>query len=102
MSEFASMYMTQGRLPGWFNRLFASARVVAPIKKLGEGGAPDGRLVAVGEAERRGAEWAVVDNMKEAYVSPGLEVRFDKMHEDNADMEAALREAPADISSGPS
>eukprot|EP00873_Tetraselmis_striata_P044075 jgi/Tetstr1/464339/TSEL_009135.t1 len=68
MSEVASMYL-QGRLPGWFNRLFASARLVAPFKKLGEGRAPDVRHVAVGEAERRAAERAVVDNMKEAYVS---------------------------------
>eukprot|EP00873_Tetraselmis_striata_P010489 jgi/Tetstr1/430753/TSEL_020538.t1 len=68
MSEVASMYL-QGRLPGWFNRLFASARLVAPVKKLGEGRAPDVRHVAVGEAERRAAERAVVDNMKEAYVS---------------------------------
>eukprot|EP00873_Tetraselmis_striata_P018615 jgi/Tetstr1/438879/TSEL_027388.t1 len=68
MSEVASMYL-RGRLPGWFNRLFASARLVAPVKKLGEARAPDVRPVAVGEAERRAAEWAVVDNMKEAYVS---------------------------------
>eukprot|EP00873_Tetraselmis_striata_P016156 jgi/Tetstr1/436420/TSEL_025250.t1 len=68
MSEVASMYL-QGRLPGWFNRLFASARLVAPVKKLGEGRAPDVRPVAVGEAERRAGERAVVDNMKEAYVS---------------------------------
>eukprot|EP00873_Tetraselmis_striata_P039930 jgi/Tetstr1/460194/TSEL_005509.t1 len=68
MSEVASMYL-QGRLPGWFNRLFASARLVAPVKKLGEGRAPDVRHVAVGEAERRAAERAVVDNMKEAYAS---------------------------------
>eukprot|EP00873_Tetraselmis_striata_P001648 jgi/Tetstr1/421912/TSEL_012812.t1 len=68
MSEVASMYL-QGRLPGWFNRLFASARLVAPFKKLGEGRAPDVRTLAVGEAERRAAERAVVDNMKEAYVS---------------------------------
>eukprot|EP00873_Tetraselmis_striata_P019799 jgi/Tetstr1/440063/TSEL_028422.t1 len=68
MSEVASMYL-QGRLPGWFNRLFASARLVALVKKLGEGRSPDVRPVAVGEAERRAAERAVVDNMKEAYVS---------------------------------
>eukprot|EP00873_Tetraselmis_striata_P043105 jgi/Tetstr1/463369/TSEL_008291.t1 len=68
MSEVASMYL-QGRLPGWFNRLFTSARLVAPVKKLGEGRTPDVRHVAVGEAERRAAERAVVDNMKEAYVS---------------------------------
>eukprot|EP00873_Tetraselmis_striata_P009766 jgi/Tetstr1/430030/TSEL_019891.t1 len=68
MSEVASMYL-QGRLPGWFNRLFASARLVAHVKKLGEKRAPDVRPVAVGEAERRAAERAVVDNMKEAYVS---------------------------------
>eukprot|EP00873_Tetraselmis_striata_P039985 jgi/Tetstr1/460249/TSEL_000484.t1 len=68
MSEVASMYL-QGRLPGWFNQLFASARLVAPVKKLGESGAPDVRAVAVGEAERRAAERAVMDNMKEAYVS---------------------------------
>eukprot|EP00873_Tetraselmis_striata_P033323 jgi/Tetstr1/453587/TSEL_003982.t1 len=68
MSEVASMYL-QGRLPGWFNRLFASARLVAPVKKLGEERAPDVRHVAVGEAERRAAGRAVVDNMKEAYVS---------------------------------
>eukprot|EP00873_Tetraselmis_striata_P009598 jgi/Tetstr1/429862/TSEL_019727.t2 len=67
MSEVTSMYL-QGRLPGCFNRLFASARLVAPVKKLGESGAPDVRLVAVGEAEWRAAERAVVDNMKEAYV----------------------------------
>eukprot|EP00873_Tetraselmis_striata_P025312 jgi/Tetstr1/445576/TSEL_033348.t1 len=40
MSEVASMYL-QGRLPGWINQLFASARLVAPVKKLGESGAPD-------------------------------------------------------------
>eukprot|EP00873_Tetraselmis_striata_P037014 jgi/Tetstr1/457278/TSEL_043883.t1 len=68
MSEVASMYL-QGRLPGWFNWLFASARLVAHVKKLGEGRAPDVRPMAVGEAERRAAERAVVDNMKEAYVS---------------------------------
>eukprot|EP00873_Tetraselmis_striata_P020202 jgi/Tetstr1/440466/TSEL_028792.t1 len=68
MSEVASMYL-QGRLPGRFNRLLASARLVAPVKKLGEGRAPDVRPVAVGETERRAAERAVVDNMKEAYVS---------------------------------
>eukprot|EP00873_Tetraselmis_striata_P036179 jgi/Tetstr1/456443/TSEL_043171.t1 len=68
ISEVASMYL-QGRLPGWFNRLFAYARLVAPFKKLGEGRAPDVRHVAVGEAERRAAERAMVDNMKEAYVS---------------------------------
>eukprot|EP00873_Tetraselmis_striata_P003939 jgi/Tetstr1/424203/TSEL_014809.t1 len=68
MSEVASMYL-QGRLPGWFNWLFASARLVAPVKKLGESGAPDVRPVAVGEAERRATELAVVDNIKEAYVS---------------------------------
>eukprot|EP00873_Tetraselmis_striata_P022295 jgi/Tetstr1/442559/TSEL_030657.t1 len=68
MSEVASMHL-QGRLPGWFNRLFASARLVAPVKKLGEGRAPDVRPEAVGEAGRRAAERAVVDNMKEAYVS---------------------------------
>eukprot|EP00873_Tetraselmis_striata_P044660 jgi/Tetstr1/464924/TSEL_009658.t1 len=45
------------------------ARLVAPVKKLGEGRAPDVRHVAVGEAERRAAERAVVDSMKEAYVS---------------------------------
>eukprot|EP00873_Tetraselmis_striata_P000584 jgi/Tetstr1/420848/TSEL_011921.t1 len=68
MSEVASMYL-QGHLPGWFSRLFASTRLVAHVKKLGEGGAPDVRPVAVGEAERRAPERAVVDNMKEAYVS---------------------------------
>eukprot|EP00873_Tetraselmis_striata_P000693 jgi/Tetstr1/420957/TSEL_012017.t1 len=68
MSEVASMYL-EGRLPGWFNRLFASARLVAHVKKLGEGGAPDVRPVEVGKAERRAAEREVVDNMKEAYVS---------------------------------
>eukprot|EP00873_Tetraselmis_striata_P020418 jgi/Tetstr1/440682/TSEL_028990.t1 len=70
MSEVASMYL-QGRLhPGCFNLLFASARPVALVKKLGEGGGPDLRLVAVGEAERLRAERAaVVGNMKEAYVS---------------------------------
>eukprot|EP00873_Tetraselmis_striata_P035163 jgi/Tetstr1/455427/TSEL_042259.t1 len=36
---------------------------------LGEGGAPDVRHAAVGEAERRAAERAVVDKMKEAYAS---------------------------------
>eukprot|EP00873_Tetraselmis_striata_P008172 jgi/Tetstr1/428436/TSEL_018450.t1 len=46
-----------------------STRLVAPVKRLGEGRAPDVRPVAVGEAERRAAERAVVDNMKEAYVS---------------------------------
>eukprot|EP00873_Tetraselmis_striata_P039262 jgi/Tetstr1/459526/TSEL_004893.t1 len=69
MSEVASMYLPVGRLPGWFNGLFASARLVAHVKKLGEGRAPDVRPVAVGEAERRAAEREVVDNMKEAYVS---------------------------------
>eukprot|EP00873_Tetraselmis_striata_P027828 jgi/Tetstr1/448092/TSEL_035391.t1 len=68
MSEAASMYL-QGRLPRWFNRLFASARLVAPVKKPGEGRAPDVRHVAVGDAERRAAERAVVDNMKETYMS---------------------------------
>eukprot|EP00873_Tetraselmis_striata_P024619 jgi/Tetstr1/444883/TSEL_032723.t1 len=68
MSEVASMYL-KGRLPWWFSRLFASARLVAPVKKLGEGRAPDVRHVAVGEAERRAAERAVVDNVTEAYVS---------------------------------
>eukprot|EP00873_Tetraselmis_striata_P010131 jgi/Tetstr1/430395/TSEL_020205.t1 len=68
MSEVASMYL-QGRLPGWYNRLFASTRLVAPVKKLGESGGSDVRHVAVGEAERRAAERAVVDNMKKAYVS---------------------------------
>eukprot|EP00873_Tetraselmis_striata_P004217 jgi/Tetstr1/424481/TSEL_015009.t1 len=68
MSEVASMYL-QGRLSGWFNRLFASARLVALVKKLGEGRAPDVRHVAVGEAERHAAERAVVNDMKEAYVS---------------------------------
>eukprot|EP00873_Tetraselmis_striata_P018658 jgi/Tetstr1/438922/TSEL_027430.t1 len=62
-------YAQTGRMPGWFNRLFASARLVEPVKKLGEGRAPDVRPVAVGEVERRAAERAVVYNMKEAYVS---------------------------------
>eukprot|EP00873_Tetraselmis_striata_P040844 jgi/Tetstr1/461108/TSEL_006247.t1 len=62
LSEVASMYL-QGRRPGWFNRLFASARLVAPIKKLREGRAPDVWHVTVGEAERRAAERAMVDNM---------------------------------------
>eukprot|EP00873_Tetraselmis_striata_P041730 jgi/Tetstr1/461994/TSEL_007066.t1 len=45
--------------------------LVAPVKKLGEGRAPDVWHVAVGEAERRAAERAVVvDDMKEAYMSP--------------------------------
>eukprot|EP00873_Tetraselmis_striata_P019514 jgi/Tetstr1/439778/TSEL_028191.t1 len=134
----------QGRMPGWFNRLFAFAKLVAPVKKLGEGGAPDVRHVSGGRGggARRVAERAVVDNMKEAYVSVqqrestlevidgaarfnaddgyfvvfpehvwpalhafrmpitasvGLKVRFDKMHAYIADMEAARREAPADI-----
>eukprot|EP00873_Tetraselmis_striata_P010399 jgi/Tetstr1/430663/TSEL_020456.t1 len=58
MSEVASMYL-QGRMPGWFNRLFASARLVAHVKKLGEGRAPDERHVAIGEAERwqRSGHW---------------------------------------------
>eukprot|EP00873_Tetraselmis_striata_P006443 jgi/Tetstr1/426707/TSEL_016977.t1 len=57
----------QGCLPGLFNRLFASAKLVAYAKKLGSGGAPDVRHVAIiGEAEQRAAERAVVDNMKEA------------------------------------
>eukprot|EP00873_Tetraselmis_striata_P024008 jgi/Tetstr1/444272/TSEL_032164.t1 len=44
--------------------------LLAPFKKLGEGGAPDVRHVAsVGEAKRRAAGRAVVDNMKEAYMS---------------------------------
>eukprot|EP00873_Tetraselmis_striata_P025529 jgi/Tetstr1/445793/TSEL_033439.t1 len=69
MSEVASMYL-QGCMPGWFNRLFASVRLVAPVKKLGECGVPDVRPMAVGDAERRAAERAVVDDMKaEAYVS---------------------------------
>eukprot|EP00873_Tetraselmis_striata_P029398 jgi/Tetstr1/449662/TSEL_036730.t1 len=63
MSEVASLYL-QGHLPWWFNRLCASARLVAPVKKQNEGGAPDVRPVAVGEAEPRAAERAVVDNMK--------------------------------------
>eukprot|EP00873_Tetraselmis_striata_P013046 jgi/Tetstr1/433310/TSEL_022597.t1 len=70
LSEAASIMYLQGRLPGWFNRLFASARLVDPIKKLGEGGGPDVRPVEVKEAERCVAERAmVVDHMKEAYVS---------------------------------
>eukprot|EP00873_Tetraselmis_striata_P013109 jgi/Tetstr1/433373/TSEL_022658.t1 len=156
--------MRNESLARWFNRLFASARLVTPVKKLGEDGGPDVRPVAVGEAKRRAAERAVVDKMKEAYVSAyelapsqlgvgisagdsmlihgvrliaeklgphgaapfnatdgylvglpehvwpalhafrtcikasvGLEVRFDKMHAYIADMEAARREAPADI-----
>eukprot|EP00873_Tetraselmis_striata_P026025 jgi/Tetstr1/446289/TSEL_033833.t1 len=58
-------------MPGWFNRLFASAiSFVAPGKKFGEGGAPEERhVVTVGEAERRATERAVVDNMKVANVS---------------------------------
>eukprot|EP00873_Tetraselmis_striata_P034492 jgi/Tetstr1/454756/TSEL_041640.t1 len=67
LSEVASMYL-QGRLPGWFNRLFAYAGLVAPVKKLGECEASDVRLVAVREAERRAAERSVVDKM-EACVS---------------------------------
>eukprot|EP00873_Tetraselmis_striata_P012856 jgi/Tetstr1/433120/TSEL_022452.t1 len=59
MSEVASMYL-QGRLPGWFTRIFASARLVAHVKKLGEGRVPDVRPVAVGEAERRATERAVL------------------------------------------
>eukprot|EP00873_Tetraselmis_striata_P014863 jgi/Tetstr1/435127/TSEL_024095.t1 len=159
------MYL-QGRLPGWLNRLLACAGLPAPFEKLSEGGAPDVRPVeSVGEAKHRAAERAVVDNMKEAYVSSedgvqqgaplattpfcvaihfkveecgktldvtygaarfnaadvylvglpehvwpahhafhtsikasmGLEVRFDKMHAYNADMEAGRREAPADM-----
>eukprot|EP00873_Tetraselmis_striata_P027116 jgi/Tetstr1/447380/TSEL_034817.t1 len=69
MSEVAPMYL-QGRLPGWFNRLFASSRLVAPVQKLDEVGAPDVRLEAVGEAERRAGERAVVDTMKEALIGP--------------------------------
>eukprot|EP00873_Tetraselmis_striata_P036646 jgi/Tetstr1/456910/TSEL_043580.t1 len=69
LSRAAGRLSSKGRLPGWFNRLFASTRLVAPVKKLGEGGAPDVRPVAVREAERRAAERAVVDNMKETYVS---------------------------------
>eukprot|EP00873_Tetraselmis_striata_P042900 jgi/Tetstr1/463164/TSEL_008098.t1 len=67
-AEVASMYL-QGRLPGWFSRLFASAKLASYVKMLGEGGAPDVRLVAVWEAERRVSERAVVDNMNAAYVS---------------------------------
>eukprot|EP00873_Tetraselmis_striata_P009871 jgi/Tetstr1/430135/TSEL_019968.t1 len=93
------MYI-QGRMRGWFNRHFACARLVAPVKKLAEGrAAPDVRHVAAGETERRAAERAVVGNMKEAYVSEhaclpalihafhtsikasvGLEVRVGKRH----------------------
>eukprot|EP00873_Tetraselmis_striata_P033260 jgi/Tetstr1/453524/TSEL_040492.t1 len=69
MSEVSLHVPPRSPAPGWFNRLFASARLVAPVKKLGEGRAPDVRPVAVGEAERRAAERAVVDNMKAAYVS---------------------------------
>eukprot|EP00873_Tetraselmis_striata_P016615 jgi/Tetstr1/436879/TSEL_025655.t1 len=48
--------------------LFASARLVAPVKKLGKGGRPV-RPMAVGEtAERRAAERAVIDNIKKASV----------------------------------
>eukprot|EP00873_Tetraselmis_striata_P007227 jgi/Tetstr1/427491/TSEL_017617.t1 len=68
MSEVASMYL-QGRLPGWFNRLSASARLLTHVKKQGEGGARDVQHVAVGEAERRPTERAMVDSMNEAYVS---------------------------------
>eukprot|EP00873_Tetraselmis_striata_P041315 jgi/Tetstr1/461579/TSEL_006680.t1 len=93
MSEVASMYL-QGRLPGWFNRLFASARLVAHVKTPCEGGATDMRHVAVGEAERRAAERAVA--------SVGLEVRFDKMHAYSADMEAACGVRLRPTSSGPS
>eukprot|EP00873_Tetraselmis_striata_P028972 jgi/Tetstr1/449236/TSEL_036441.t1 len=42
---------------------------VTPVKKPGEGGATDVWPVAVREAEWRAAERAVVDNVKEAYVS---------------------------------
>eukprot|EP00873_Tetraselmis_striata_P033511 jgi/Tetstr1/453775/TSEL_040727.t1 len=71
ISEVASMYL-QGRLPGWFNRLFALLGFVALVKKVGEGGAPDVRRVAVGKAERRAVERVVGDNMKETYVSAVL------------------------------
>eukprot|EP00873_Tetraselmis_striata_P028849 jgi/Tetstr1/449113/TSEL_036325.t1 len=56
--QWTSKVVCPGSLTG------SSPRLVAPVKKLGEGGAPDVRHVAVGEAERR-----ALDNMKEAYVS---------------------------------
>eukprot|EP00873_Tetraselmis_striata_P027180 jgi/Tetstr1/447444/TSEL_003703.t1 len=44
--------------------------LVARAKKLGQGASPDVRHVTTGdEAERRATERALVDNMKEAYVS---------------------------------
>eukprot|EP00873_Tetraselmis_striata_P025543 jgi/Tetstr1/445807/TSEL_033448.t1 len=69
ISEVASMYLqVRSHAHVAKRRLFASARLVASVKKQGEGGPPDVRLVAVGEAERRAAERAVVDNMKHEYV----------------------------------
>eukprot|EP00873_Tetraselmis_striata_P002792 jgi/Tetstr1/423056/TSEL_013827.t1 len=162
MSEVTSMYL-QGRLSGWFNRLFASASLVALVKKLGEGGALDVRIVhtdlrsnAYNKAWRRttiqrhidcsslhlvipallaslwdsfllmdartlevtyGAARFNADDkylmglLEHVYCWPalhafrtsikaclGLELRVDsKMHAYNADMEAARRQAPADI-----
>eukprot|EP00873_Tetraselmis_striata_P036745 jgi/Tetstr1/457009/TSEL_043673.t1 len=67
VSEVSSMYL-EGRLPGWFSLLFASARLVAHVEK------------------------------QVFKASMGLaEVRFDHMHAYNSDMEAARREARADI-----
>eukprot|EP00873_Tetraselmis_striata_P019476 jgi/Tetstr1/439740/TSEL_028158.t1 len=57
-------------MPRLFNRLFAFARHVAPIKKLGASDPLDVRHVAVdADAERCAAERVVVDNMKGVYVS---------------------------------
>eukprot|EP00873_Tetraselmis_striata_P012011 jgi/Tetstr1/432275/TSEL_002309.t1 len=45
------------------------SRLLTSAKKQGASGPPDARHVAVGEAKRRTAERAVVNNIKKAYVS---------------------------------
>eukprot|EP00873_Tetraselmis_striata_P036417 jgi/Tetstr1/456681/TSEL_043382.t1 len=50
-------------------RLLAFASLVTHVKKLSASGAPNVWQLAVGEAERRAAERAMVDNMKETNVS---------------------------------
>eukprot|EP00873_Tetraselmis_striata_P011485 jgi/Tetstr1/431749/TSEL_002237.t1 len=101
----------QDRLSECFNRLFASARLVAFVKKVSEGGAPDcdstlevthgvapfyaddGYLVGLHEHV-----WPALHAFRTSIkASVELEVRFDKMHADIADMEAAHLEAMVDI-----